>query len=209
MKYAIDGQTLTSIGEAIREKTGKPEQITPVQMPDEIRGIQGGTEPPSVGFVPSTWDDEGYVTNGTWYGTIVPDYAFYSFRGAPWKFADIAFADNVTRIGKYAFQACTSLALTSLPDSITTIDSYGFGVCTSLSVLDLPKGLTSIGTYAFNECTGLTSVTFHSTLQSIPSTAFNKCTNIAQIRVPWPEDQVSGAPWGATYASIIYDYTEG
>lgn len=40
--YIVDGKTFSDIADAIREKTGKPDSMTPLQMPDEIRGIQGG-----------------------------------------------------------------------------------------------------------------------------------------------------------------------
>ena len=39
MKYKIDGQTLTDIGDAIRAKTGGSASMTPLEMPDEIASI--------------------------------------------------------------------------------------------------------------------------------------------------------------------------
>lgn len=41
-KIFIEESTLTSIGDAIREKTGKSELISPLDMPTEIEGIQSG-----------------------------------------------------------------------------------------------------------------------------------------------------------------------
>lgn len=49
MPYVIQDQTLTDIADAIREKTGKTDAMTPLQMPDEILSIQGGD---------SEWDAE-------------------------------------------------------------------------------------------------------------------------------------------------------
>lgn len=40
--YLIKGSTLKAIGKAIREKTGKAEDIPPLDMPGEIRSITGG-----------------------------------------------------------------------------------------------------------------------------------------------------------------------
>lgn len=42
MKYAINDTTLIAIGDAIREKTGKTDAMTPEQMPTEIAAITGG-----------------------------------------------------------------------------------------------------------------------------------------------------------------------
>lgn len=41
--YIIDGQTLTDIGNAIREKSGTSDMLAPQDMPDAIRAISGGT----------------------------------------------------------------------------------------------------------------------------------------------------------------------
>lgn len=41
-KYVIDNETLSSIGNAIRSKTGKSDLIAPGDMPKEIESIEGG-----------------------------------------------------------------------------------------------------------------------------------------------------------------------
>lgn len=72
MAYVIQDQTLTDIADAIREKTGKTDAMTPLQMPDEILSIQGGdsewdAEPPDDGKMrlyievpnpPDMWEGE-------------------------------------------------------------------------------------------------------------------------------------------------------
>ena len=44
-KVSINESTLTAIGDAIREKTGKSDLIAPGDMPTEIEGIRGVSEP--------------------------------------------------------------------------------------------------------------------------------------------------------------------
>lgn len=112
-----------------------------------------------------------------------------------------------TAIRPYAFNNCTSLALTSLPNTITRIGSQAFYGCTSLALTSLPNGLTSIGGFAFGSCTGLTTITFQGKPRSIYSTAFKGCTNLKTINVPWASGEVANAPWGATNATINYNYT--
>ena len=90
----------------------------------------------------------------------------------------------------------------------TKVRDYVFADCTNLALTSLPDGLTSIGQYTFQNCTSLTSITFKGTPTTIESTAFNGCTNLTDIKVPWAEGAVSGAPWGATNATITYNYTE-
>ena len=111
---------------------------------------------------------------------------------------------EITSIGTNSFRGCSNLALTSLPSGITTIQSSGFNGCIKLALTSLPSGIESIESYAFSLCTGLTSITFEGTPKSIDSTAFYKCTNLTAINVPWEENAVANAPWGATKATIIY-----
>ena len=114
--------------------------------------------------------------------------------------------NGITSIGSYAFAYCTNLALTSLPESLTSIDNYAFNNCTNLALTSLPENLTSIGNYAFHGCTSLTSLTFKGTPTSISVDAFRYCNNLKTINVPWAEGAVANAPWGATNATINYNY---
>ena len=115
--------------------------------------------------------------------------------------------ENLMFIDGYAFESCTSLALTSFPESLRSIADGAFENCTSLALTSLPESLRSIGSYAFKNCTGLTSITFKGTPTTISSTAFNGCTNLTDIKVPWAKGAVINAPWGATNATITYNYT--
>ena len=79
----------------------------------------------------------------------------------------------------------------------------------AVTLASLPEGVTSIGSNAFRSCTGLTTLTFKGTPTSIVSNTFSGCTNLTIINVPWAEGAVANAPWGATNATINYNYTEG
>ena len=116
--------------------------------------------------------------------------------------------DGITSISNYAFYKCSNLALTSIPDSVTSIGDSAFSSCTNLALTSLPDGVTSIGGNAFRNCTGLTEITFKGKPNNIYNSAFSGCTNLTTIRVPWSEGAVSGAPWGATNATLIYSYVE-
>ena len=95
----------------------------------------------------------------------------------------------------------------TLPGDLTNIGLYVFYNCFELALTSLPAGITSIGKNAFFTCTGLTSITFEGTPSSIASNAFSNCTNLTTINVPWAEGAVANAPWGATKATINYNYT--
>ncbi len=141
-------------------------------------GGAGATEP----YIEETYDADGNLIDAKMYGyTFIRPSVFSVCQ----NLAQVSFSEGVTSIGVEAFYGCTSLALTSLP-----------------------AGVTSIGIEAFSDCTSLTSITFKGTPTTINSSAFSGCTNLTDIKVPWAEGAVSGAPWGATNATITYNYTE-
>jgi hypothetical protein len=63
-----------------------------------------------------------------------------------------------------------------------------------------------INNSAFLNCTSLTLATFLGQPKYIDATVFGGCTNLTTINVPWPSGAVANAPWGATNATITYDY---
>ena len=160
----------------------------------------GATEP----YIEEVYDSSGNLIDATLHGyTIIRSYAFYYCS----SLALTSLPSGITSIGDYAFQSCSSLALTSLPSGITSIGSSAFNSCSSLALTSFPSGITSIGSNAFGNCRSLASLTFEGTPTSISSSAFYRCTNITTINVPWSEGAVANAPWGATNATINYNYT--
>ena len=136
--------------------------------------------------------------------TSVVDNAFYQCS----TLTLTSLPSGLTSIGNGAFSGCTKLALTSLPSGLTSINSNAFSGCFKLALTSLPSGLTSIGYYAFFQCTSLISITFTGKPTAISSSAFEGCANLTTINVPWAEGEVANAPWGATNATINYNYTE-
>ena len=90
--------------------------------------------------------------------------------------------NTVTRIGDFAFDACTGLTSMAIPNSVTSIGLAAFGGCSGLTSVTIPNSVTSIENGAFNTCTGLTSVTIGSSVTSIGSQAFDYCDNLTKVR---------------------------
>lgn len=90
---------------------------------------------------------------------------------------------------------------------LTYIYNYTF-YRSRLKTATIPHFIQSIGGSAFESCDELETVTFMGKC-SINPTTFNMCRNLTTINVPWSEGEVGGAPWGATNATINYNYTEG
>ena len=171
--YLINGDTLSNIADAIRDKKGTSDTILVENMAEEISGIGGG-------------DIKSLLDKSI---TSISD-------------------NSITTIGTNAFYNCTALETFHFP-KLTTIGSSAFFGCSSLAITDLPRLCTSIGKSAFFGCTSLTSITFYTTPTSGMLSVFQNCTNLNVINVPWAEGEVLGAPWGATNATINYNYTGG
>ena len=115
--------------------------------------------------------------------------------------------EGVTTIGSYAFSSCTNLASVTIPEGVTTIGDGAFSNCTSLASVTIPEGVTTIGIAAFSGCTSLASVTIPEGVTTIGDDAFSDMPVGSHIYCGFSEGDVSGAPWGATNATIVYDYT--
>ena len=93
-------------------------------------------------------------------------------------------------------------------DGITDIGNYAFQGCSGLQEVSIPDTVTNIGMLAFYGCSGLTSITLPDSISTIGGLAFAECANLTAINVPWAEGEVAGAPWGATNATIKYNYNK-
>ena len=194
---------LTAIADAIRAKTGKTNLITLDQMPTEVANIETGgggrTEP----YIEETYDANGSLISVNMFGyTNIRSHAFKNCS----ELALTSLPDGLTSIEVNAFQNCSSLALTYLPDGLTSIKKYAFHNCSKLALASLPYGLTSIGDNAFYGCSSLRTITFKSKPDTISKSSFSSCSKLTTINVPWGEREVANAPWGATTATINYNY---
>ena len=187
--------------------------------------MHGYTKVPSYKF-----SNNGKLQTFFDYGTTIKSIESGAFNSCT-SLALTSLSSGLTIISDDAFTYCISLALTSLPDGITNIGQGAFNGCTSLALTSLPSGLTSILNNAFMYCDGLVSMSIHSGINTINSAAFGKCggltsvtfegkpsgsmaknifqgcINLTEIKVPWAEGAVANAPWGATNATITYNYT--
>lgn len=136
---------------------------------------------------------------------IIPARCFYNCK----KIQNLKLHDDIEEIGGYAFtQLDTRIADTELPSKLKTIGNNAFSFV-SIPITKMPSGVTTIGDNAFQSNSVLTSLTFEGVPSSISSLAFKSCTNLTTINVPWAQGAVANAPWGATNATINYNYNGG
>ena len=161
LKTAILGDGVTNIQSyAFQDCTG----LTAITIPRNIINIsssfQGCTGIESVTF--------HCKKIGSW---------FNGFNGLK----EIIFGDEVTTIGKRAFEGCTGLTSIFIPENVTSIDENAFSGCSGLTSLTIPNSMTSINSYTFYECSNLTSLDMGNRIETIREYAFGKCANLNSI----------------------------
>ena len=148
-KYCIEDSTLIAIGDAIREKNGTTETMTPTEMAAAISAIEAGGNSEVEELLAQVIEKtatEVHNEKAERIGTMV-------FRNSPMQVADFP---NVTEMGSYAFTGSSDLVTVNMP-SLTSVVKNAFESCSSLTKLDFPK-VTSIQAYAFNSCSKLTAL---------------------------------------------------
>ena len=199
-KVFIEESTLSSIGNAIRQKTGKSELISPGNMPTEIASITtggGGTggDEKLKQILDGTFSGE-YIDNDI---TTFKDYAFSGIK----KITKID-CPNATKLPNGFARECSDLIEVNLPKAIDGSHSaYAFYNCNKLKTLNLPllekasiytfsnygleninlPALISCDSDSFNNCTKLKSINVL-LLDTIGSGAFQYCSNLTEITLP-------------------------
>jgi hypothetical protein len=89
-------------------------------------------------------------------------------------------------------------------NGINKIKDYAFAGCNSLASITIPNSVTNIGNYAFFSCTALTSITIPNSVTTIENYTFAGCDKLTSITINKPANSISGAPWGATNATVTW-----
>lgn len=112
---------------------------------------------------------------------------------------------KLTYLGNFAFNS-NPLKSANLPE-LTGINEGAFISCTELETINIPK-VNDIGKEAFYGCRNLKEIYLPSVESGskIEADAF-EASGLTDIYVPFGEDLKYYAPWGATNATIHYNYT--
>ena len=153
-KYSIDDSTLIAIGDAIREKNGTSETMTPAEMAAAISAIEAGG-----GY------DEGYAA-----GKAISDAIIDR------TIAEIE--SNVSEVKANVFYGCEALVSAVFPEATMVFDA-AFRECTSLVTVDLPKALHLRGS-SFRGCINLKKIDLPNLVQVFAS-VFQGCSTLETV----------------------------
>lgn len=121
------------------------------------------------------------------------------------KLENVSLPNSITYIPNGMFYQCGKLKNVILPNNITSIGNQAFMYCYALTDMIIPNSVSSIGTTAFAQDSALTTIRIGNGITSIASNAFNNSTALTDIYIDKPEGSVSGAPWGATNATVHWN----
>ncbi len=91
---------------------------------------------------------------------------------------------NITTIGEYAFNNCTSLLSVHISNTVASIKGMAFWNCSSLRSVNIPNSVISIKLGAFSGCSSLPSVNIPSSVKYIEDSAFKGCSSLRSIYIP-------------------------
>lgn len=207
---------LTAIADAIRTKTGKTNAMTLDEMASEISNIESSST--EVGFEYKPENTSTELGAYTFYGceeitkidlsqlsvTTIP----FDYAGNAPNLKEVILPSTVTVINR-SFEN-SGLEKIILPDGLAEINGHAFEG-TNITEIVIPEGVKQLTDCIFRFCDKLITVTFKGTPDQIVGSKyaapFLYCDNLTTINVPWSEGEVSGAPWGATNATVNYNYT--
>ena len=143
--------------------------------------------------------------------TQIPAYAFQNCV----NLVTVNVPDTIKSVGKFAFEACTSLESLVLP-SVTVISEGVMRGCTSLETVSFSPEATEIGSEAFRNCAYLTRLNSDtvgefivpSTVKKIGKAAFSGCVQMTSLTIPFVGyTAVSEVPDGF-FGFIFGEYSE-
>ncbi|MBR5796172.1 MAG: leucine-rich repeat protein [Erysipelotrichaceae bacterium] len=100
------------------------------------------------------------------------------------KFTKLTIGSNVTKIGNYAFRACSALTSVTIPSNVISIGQFAFNVCNKLVSVTIPSNVNKIDVSTFSGCSSLASITIPESVTTIGSYAFYNCTSLTSITIP-------------------------
>lgn len=97
---------------------------------------------------------------------------------------EVVIPKGITKIGKLAFNKCTSVTKVVIPPGVKIIGECAFRGCRNLKTVIVPDGVTIIEYEAFHNCKSLTDISIPDSVYTIESCAFFDCYSLVNINIP-------------------------
>ena len=198
---------------------------------DSCSSLQSIDIPNSVTSIGSScFAGDGYTDNGVGFNvtfeepcqmTYIPNSCFYGQL----QLKSFTIPSSVKSLRSNCFQV-TGLQSITIPNTVQTMteieiveswmgpkeqeSNWQFAGCENLTevIFEEPCQIKKLPDYCFSACKLLTEITIPSSVEEIGEECFAshwESTEPITITINKPEDSITGAPWGATNATIIWN----
>lgn len=126
------------------------------------------------------------LADGTFIISGQGDMENFKFEQQPWKeyidkISKIVIGEDISRIGKYAFQGCKTLKEVTIPGNVKVIESRAFDG-TGLEKITLLEGIEEIGYYALGY-NNLQKVILPESVRILGGSVFAYCEKLEYVRI--------------------------
>ena len=198
MAKIIQDKTLTDIADAIRTKTNSTDKMTPISMPEKIKGISTGIEP-SGRFILThnhlNYDVRKYaqayadIPEATYFTQLMDntleDFEYYGTEYKAAVFVNhtglkTVSAPYIWNLPVNSFYCCSSLQKAFLP-SVSRMGLNSFSGCSSLRQFINPTPCYYDLGQHFTSCSILNKIDIYPTSGSWLMNSFNDCSNLKTL----------------------------
>ena len=171
-----------------------PEELEE-ELGSQIDGLDLPTPPVKVGY---TTDEVSIDENGVITGRNIDSETGNYVEGKTLVYVpDEAIDENgtykipndITEIGKGAFEGNENLKNIEIPETVTSIGNGAFSGCKNLTDVDLTEGLKEIGEGAFTG-SGITDINVPNSVKEIGEGAFKNCENLEKVVIGGGVDSI-------------------
>lgn len=228
-KYIVDESRLISIADAIRDKTGKTEEMTLEQMATEISEIETG------GSINMNWFNDGNthiwitLTEGRTSpmlgvcpnGTVTVDWG----DGTPLDTLTGTSLNTVqwTPIHEYGKPGDYVITLVVVDGYMNFFgDSYGsyllrysadndnrnYTYLCTIDRIEMGERVERVNNRAFHNMRSLKAVILPSDIEYVNGNSFEACNSITSLNIPGSVNYIGGSAFRYAYGVCYYDFTK-
>lgn len=189
ISYLDLGNSITEIGyEAFHSNA-----LTNIVFPQSLKKIGNGSFMGNyLTSIPSLENLE-YGSGAFSFNSVKPSEAFIYAKNSDGSI-------DYTTLNSYATRKWVDII--EVPNTVKNLLSYSFRYANSRAIT-LPEGVENISSAAFMQVNS-NEINLPSTIKTMGINAFYQCPNIKTININLEENAITGSPWGATNAEVIW-----
>ena len=151
---------------------------------NSVTPLQIGYDSPNVGMFCTTPLSSIYIGRNLTYSATEDD-GYSPFHNME-SLTDVSFsqAGEVTEVGSYLLDGCSSVKGFRLPESLAKINDNAFSNMTSLEYCNIPNSVNSLGKAVFMNDSKLESVVLSNKIPILDENLFNGCTVLNNLSIP-------------------------